>query len=226
MSQGNLNLFGSWATKGGGIYLIRMEKKLLKIGEAAKILNVPISTIRFYSDIGLLDVDSRTAGGFRLYDIDKLSLKLKRIKELVEKGLTISQIKEELAKIGEKLKILVVDDDPEVGSFFIDLFKDYETEVKVVYDGFQAGLAIGEFRPDLIILDLLLPGINGFEICRRLKSDEKTKDIKILAITAYDTPEHREEIKRANVDDYYAKPLDVEKLLQKINNFVKLQKRA
>jgi DNA-binding response OmpR family regulator len=68
--------------------------------------------------------------------------------------------------------------------------------------------------------------VDGFEICRQLKKESKTKDTKILAITAYDTQEHREKIKQAGVDDYFAKPLDVSVLEEKINNLVKLPKKT
>lgn len=201
-------------------------KRLLKIGEIAKLLDLPISTIRFYSDLGLLEVEARTAGGFRLYDFDKTSLKVKRIKELLEKGYTIPQIKTMLQEIGEKQKILVVDDEKSVGDFFKELFSDYSVELNIAYDGFQAGMMINEFRPDLIILDLLLPGVDGFEICRQVKSNPKTNSIKILAITAYDTPEHRDKIQKAGADDYFAKPLNLEALLEKINKLIPLKKVA
>ena len=67
-----------------------------------------------------------------------------------------------------------------------------------------------------VILDLLLPGVNGFDICRQIKQDKYLRDTKVLAITGYDTPEHKDKIFSAGADDYLSKPMDLDELYLKI----------
>ncbi|MBW2113185.1 MAG: response regulator [Deltaproteobacteria bacterium] len=83
--------------------------------------------------------------------------------------------------------------------------------------GFEAGAKVATFRPGLIILDLLMPEMSGFELCRLIKEDPKTSHIKVLAVvTGFDTKEHRERIMKAGADGYMAKPLSREGLLRHV----------
>jgi len=74
------------------------NRSLLRIGEIAKVTGVPLSTIRYYTDIGLLRVASRTTGGYRLYDREEALSIIRKIKPVVERRRTLQQIKEDLAK--------------------------------------------------------------------------------------------------------------------------------
>jgi len=74
------------------------NKNLLRIGEVAKVAGVPLSTIRYYTDIGLLKVVSRTNGGYRLYDREEALTIIRKIKPVVDRRRTLQQIKEDLAK--------------------------------------------------------------------------------------------------------------------------------
>jgi len=130
----------------------------------------------------------------------------------------MEQIKSELESGIEKKKILVIDDEREVGNFITELVKSHfpNFEVKVVLDGFSAGRILSEYIPDLIVLDLMLPGINGFDVCKQIKSSKHLAGIKILAVTGYDSVENRAKILSCGADDYLAKPMDLKVLDNKI----------
>ena len=76
----------------------KLGKTLLKIGEIARAAGVPLSTVRYYTDIGLLEVDTRTKGGYRLYDRERTLGIIRKIKPVVERRRTLIEIKEDLAK--------------------------------------------------------------------------------------------------------------------------------
>ena len=83
-------------------------------------------------------------------------------------------------------------------------------------DGFSAGRLVHVFAPDLVILDLLLPGVDGFQVCKMIRQDAETKSTKILAVTGYDSPEIRSKIIDSGADDYLGKPLEYAQTLEKI----------
>ncbi|MDY6861398.1 MAG: response regulator [Thermodesulfobacteriota bacterium] len=117
-------------------------------------------------------------------------------------------------------KILIVDDDPTIQKLFTSILSTRNYETEVASDGFEAGLKVMEFRPDIIILDLFMPGMDGFEVCKRIKGNPTTSQIKILAITGYDTGENRARIMEAGADDYLAKPIAMDTLLQHIEGIL------
>lgn len=200
----------------------RLELGLLKIGELAERAGVPISTINYYTDIGLLRVQEYMSGGFRLYNEKECLLRIKRIKELEQQGYEIRKIKEIIDKL-TVYKILVIDDEIEMHDFVKDALQNINNiDVKSVYDGFSAGMVVAEYLPDLIILDLLLPGVDGFKVCSSVKSNPKLKDVKILAVTGYDSPEHREKIFKAGADDYLPKPVDLNLFREKVKKLLKI----
>lgn len=201
----------------------RLQLGLLKIGELAEKAGVPISTIKYYTDLGLLRVQDYMLGGFRLYNEKESLLRLRRIKEMLEKGYSIKEIKENIDKI-TVLKVLIIDDEPEVHDFVSDALEEKTNiEVKSAYDGFQAGMIVNEYLPDLIILDLLLPGVDGFKVCENIKNNPKLKHIKILAITGYDSVEYKEKILKAGADDYLPKPMELKSFKEKVERLLNLK---
>lgn len=107
--------------------------------------------------------------------------------------------------------VLIVDDEPEV----LDMLKlvlessGEELEIATARGGVEALLLIGERKPDLLILDIVLPGMNGIEVCTKLKSSPATRNIKIVAITGVHDPSLRVRILEAGADLFFFKPLDV-----------------
>lgn len=113
-------------------------------------------------------------------------------------------------------KVLIVDNDPQIRDMLTKMLSRNEYQTEVASDGFEAGIKVMEFKPNLVLLDLVMPGMDGFEVCRRLKENSSTSYIKILAITGYDTEENRERSMKAGVDGYMTKPVEKSKLLQSI----------
>jgi CheY-like chemotaxis protein len=117
-------------------------------------------------------------------------------------------------------KILIVDDDPKILELLREMLSALQHETEVASSGFEAGAKVMKFKPCLVILDLIMPEINGFKVCRSIKENPDTSHIKVLAFTGYDTKENRDRIMKAGADDYLAKPVALETLLQHVENLL------
>jgi CheY-like chemotaxis protein len=122
-----------------------------------------------------------------------------------------------------KIRVLLIDDDVDVTETINSILENfYEVEkVDRIVDGssFRKGLwRTGNY--DAIILDLMLPGITGFEMCEQLKSYPTTRAIPILALTGYDTLQNEQRIKKAGADAYLAKPFDVSKFRDELSKLI------
>ena len=108
-------------------------------------------------------------------------------------------------------RILVIDDEPVVLDLVRDVVKElsHQFDVEVARDAFDAGRSVALFRPQLIFLDLMMPGVDGFEVCARLKRDPQTTHTEIIAITGYYTESNMERILAAGAAACLKKPLDV-----------------
>jgi excisionase family DNA binding protein len=107
--------------------------------------------------------------------------------------------------------VLIVDDEKSVIDVVTSLMRtgDQAIEIAGAQSGIEALLIIGERKPDLLILDIAMPGMNGIEVCQRLKSSAVTKKIKIVAISGVPDPAIRQGSLAAGADLFFAKPLDV-----------------
>ena len=106
---------------------------------------------------------------------------------------------------------MIVDDESDILDMLEELLKSGENEINVVraQSGIAALLMIGEFRPDLLILDLMMPGMNGFDVCQKLKANSSTQNIKIVAISGDHNPAVRHRILDSGADLFFTKPLDI-----------------
>ncbi len=122
-------------------------------------------------------------------------------------------------------RILVVDDEPVVLDLVRDVVKELSQkfEVEVAKDAFDAGRLVATFRPQLIFLDLMMPGVDGFEVCTRLKKDPATANTEVIAITGYYTEANMERILNAGAVACLRKPLDVLEVRGKVIDAFKLQ---
>ncbi|HCJ67808.1 MAG TPA: histidine kinase, partial [Elusimicrobia bacterium] len=159
-----------------------MAEKTYSTFDISEICGASPTTVADWIDAGELKA-FYTPGGHRRVRKDDLLEFLKKYAMPIPK---------ELLEDGRK-KILVVDDDQAIINLITRFLKKLPEKYQFAsaMDGFQAGQKLSEFEPDLIILDLMLPGIDGFQVCRNIRSNEKTKEMKILAITGYDSPENR-----------------------------------
>jgi len=117
-------------------------------------------------------------------------------------------------------RILIVDDDLQVQKFLTAMLSSKKYETETASSGFEAGAKVVKFKPSLIILDLLMPEISGFEVCRQIKKVPETSHIKILALTGYDSKENRDRIMEAGADDYMAKPVEKDVLLHHVKDLL------
>ena len=108
--------------------------------------------------------------------------------------------------------VLVVDDNDDARAMYADLLRSAGFEVKLAADGDEA-LAAAEERPGVILMDLSMPGLNGWEATRRLKTGERTKDIPIIVLTAHDLDHYREVAVAAGCDEFLSKPCAIEDLI-------------
>ena len=126
----------------------------------------------------------------------------------------------------QKATILVVDDTPDNLSLMHGLLKDHYT-VKGANNGERAiKIAGGETSPDLILLDIMMPGIDGYEVCRRLKADEKTRDIPVIFLTAKSDMEDEEQGLELGAVDYITKPVSPPILLARVRTQLALKASA
>lgn len=115
-------------------------------------------------------------------------------------------------------RVLVVDDSPEVVKMLTRLLKrKYGCEVASAADGFEAGIQVATFQPDLVVLDLKMPQMDGFQVCRRLKTRPETRRTKVLVLTGFATPENIRRVMEAGADDWLGKPFDPEELKRKVS---------
>src|SRR3989344_7468872 len=126
------------------------------------------------------------------------------------------------------LRVLVVDDEDPVRRLVAKAFKRYVPEAKVIEaaDGFEAGKLIADTLPPLVILDLMLPGVDGFRVCTSIRQDPRFKDTKVLAVTGQSTDENKEKILKAGADDFLPKPFEVDVLMEKAAKLLRLEEFA
>lgn len=119
-----------------------------------------------------------------------------------------------------KKKILIVDDEPDIVETLKFLIESEGFESIIALDGEDALKKAKEINPDLIILDVMLPKINGYKVCRLLKFDNKYKNIPILMVTARSQQEDKVIGEETGADEYITKPFNIEELLEKIHQYI------
>ena len=117
-------------------------------------------------------------------------------------------------------RVLIVDDNPTNLKLVAYLVRANGYEVETAGDAATALASIEAHRPELILMDLQLPGIDGLELTRRLKSDARTSDIKIIALTAYAMKGDQDKAVEAGCDDYVTKPIDTRGLPALIAKYI------
>jgi excisionase family DNA binding protein len=180
-------------------------KTVFTTGEAAKICKVSQQTIIRCFDNGQLK-------GFRVP-----GSRFRRIpREALYKFMKDNGIPTDALESGKR-KVLLVDDDAElveVMNKFLD--EDGRFEVRIASNGFDAGMMVKEYRPDIIVLDVMLPDINGKEVCHRVRADSTLEDVRILCISGMIEEDKIQELRLAGADKFLHKPFDVEELIDEM----------
>jgi len=180
-------------------------KTVFTTGEAAKICKVSQQTIIRCFDSGQLK-------GFRVP-----GSRFRRIpRELLYTFMRENGIPTDALDSGKR-KVLVVDDDEDLVELICDaLERDGRFDIRSVNNGFGAGMLIKEFRPDLIVLDVMLPDINGKEVCQLVRGDKSMDNVRIICISGMVETNKIQELSDAGSDDFLKKPFDVDVLLAHI----------
>ena len=120
-------------------------------------------------------------------------------------------------------RILIADDNPTNVELLEAYLSDCDYEIAVASDGLQTLEKTAKFEPDLILLDIMMPKMSGFEVCEKLKSDPQTRGIMILMVTALSERGDIERAVRAGCDDFLSKPVHRLELLKRTENMLKLR---
>ena len=180
-------------------------KTVFTPGEAAKICKVSQQTIIRCFDNGQLK-------GFRVP-----GSRFRRIpREALYKFMRDNGIPTDALESGKR-KVLLVDDDVELLELiqkFLD--EDGRFETRVAQNGFDAGMMVKEYHPDLIVLDVMLPDINGKEVCQRVRADSTLEDVRILCMSGMVEEDRIQELKLAGADDFIHQPFEVETLIERM----------
>src|SRR5690606_3997747 len=180
-------------------------KTVFTTGEAAKICKVSQQTIIRCFDSGQLK-------GFRVP-----GSRFRRIpRDVLYKFMKDNGIPTDALESGKR-KALVVDDDRDLVELLRDsLEADGRFEVRSANNGFDAGMMVKEYRPDMIVLDVMLPDINGKEVCQRVRSDSTMDDVRVICISGMVESNKIEELKTAGANDFMQKPFEVDRLIDRI----------
>lgn len=112
----------------------------------------------------------------------------------------------------QQLRVLVVDDNRDAGDSLGMLLDVSGADVRLAYDGAAALSAIDEYRPSVVLLDLGMPGMDGYEVARRIRADQRHDDITLVAITGWDQQKDRQHTSEAGFDHHLVKPVNLETL--------------
>ncbi len=187
-------------------------KTVYTTGEAAKICKVSQQTIIRCFDSGQLKGFRVPGSRFRRIPRDVL------YKFMKENGIPTDALE------SGKRKALVVDDDPELVDLISDVLQsDGRFEVRVANNGFDAGMLTKEYHPDIMVLDVMLPDINGEEVCQRVRNDPTMDDVKIICISGMVEQDKIADLKTAGANDFLQKPFEVETLLARVCDLLDME---
>jgi DNA-binding response OmpR family regulator len=119
----------------------------------------------------------------------------------------------------QKKKILAVDDNPNNNAIIEELFGDHH-DLRTALTGEEALQIVRDFQPDIVLLDIMMPGMDGYEVCRRLRKQPSLADMKILMVTAKGALEDRVKGYEVGADDFIAKPFEEENILESVEFFL------
>jgi CheY-like chemotaxis protein/predicted DNA-binding transcriptional regulator AlpA len=119
--------------------------------------------------------------------------------------------------IKSRKTILVVDDDASIRRTLKQRLTRENFNVDTASEGFKAGIKVRDMKPDLIILDLMMEGVDGFEVCRTIRADSFLKNTKVLILTGFDIPENRDRAIREGADGFLAKAVGFKTILEHIH---------
>lgn len=183
------------------------DQKAFTTFEAAKICHVTHHSIKNWIKQGLIKA-SRTPGGHY---------------RILEKDLDVFREEYDMFprdKANSKERVMIVDDDPDALALMENMLANEGYELVKVSNATEVGLKAAQMAPDLILLDFLMPELNGFDVCKALRANELTRGIPIMAVTCLSKEDDIERIFECGADEYLPKPFKLEQLQQKIDSLL------
>ncbi len=188
-------------------------KTVFTTGEAAKICKVSQQTIIRCFDNGSLKGFRVPGSRFRRIPRDQLFSFMK------DNGIPTDALE------NGKKKLLIVDDEQDLVELMADAFaRDGRFEIRTANNGFDAGMQVKEFRPDLVVLDVMLPDINGREVCQRVRSDSALDSVKIICISGMIEQDKVSDLRAAGADDFMQKPFTIDRLIERVCDLLEIDK--
>lgn len=190
-----------------------MMKTTYTTGEIARILGTHPDTVRKYCDSGELESEKGVLSTHRR--IKRQSL----IAFLEKRGISKELLDRNLPK-----RVLIVDDETSVREMIMHTLRMLKAPFEFEYadNGHQACIQAGAHRPDLIILDLMMPEMDGFQVLKNLRKVENTRQIPILVVTAYGSDENMEKISGLGASGILTKPFSIKDLQIKVSALLKI----
>jgi len=187
-------------------------KTVFTTGEAAKICKVSQQTIIRCFDSGQLKGFRVPGSRFRRIPRDQLYSFMR------ENGIPTDALE------SGKRKALIVDDDVDLVELLVDAFeRDGRFDLRTANNGFDAGMLVKEFHPDIVVLDIMLPDINGKEVCQRVRMDKTMEDVKILCISGMIEQDKVADLMNCGANEFMQKPFSVEALVDKACNMLDME---
>jgi CheY-like chemotaxis protein len=119
--------------------------------------------------------------------------------------------------------VLIVDDNPQNVELLLAFLEALPVRLVTAYDGLEALAQVEQHHPDLILLDVMMPQMSGFQVCRKLKADPKTKDIQVLMVTALNELGDIEQATECGTDDFVSKPVNKFELLTRVKSLLRVR---
>jgi excisionase family DNA binding protein len=184
---------------------------VLTVFQASKYCKVSPKTIINWIDAGHIEA-YRTVGGHRRIKKSHLGNFMRK------QGIPIPE-----ETLSERKRVLIVDDDPIIVETIVQaLEEEYNYDIISASDGFEAGLQVNHFRPHLVILDIMMPDIKGYDVCKKIKTNQDTKDTKIIVLSAYLDDEKFNKMKEYGADLCFSKPLPLPRLKEEVAKILDL----
>lgn len=183
-----------------------MKKEVLTTFDAADFCHVSYMSVKRWIWAGRLKAFKTPGGHFRIYRNDLIDFMRGNEIPVPQDAIVIRK------------RVLIVEGDETAREGIADYLRmnGPELEVATARDAYDAGAMVGQFRPDIILLDLMMPHLDGFSVCERLKKSPLTHDIRIIVMTGFDTVEENRRVHECGADKILAKPVELKILFAQI----------
>ncbi|MFZ5860119.1 MAG: response regulator [Spirochaetota bacterium] len=200
----------------------KLDKKVRSFSalEIAKLCGVVNQTAINWIRAGHLKAFTTPGGQYRVYAEDLVTFLKERDMRIPE------ELHEDLTMPVDLGLALIVDDDKDLNTILKRLLERKIEELRVAqaFDGFEAGRIIAERHPAIVLLDLNLPGVDGFSLCKKIRSDESFGQPAVIAMTGIAQEEAQPKMMEAGADAFFAKPLNFDALIAKIRELLEARK--